>query len=138
MRNKSDKTIENGYELSGAKVTYSFQRDSSRPCVSMDHIQRNFLSSRKLTMIAALSIVIIGVVVYHRVPFQEIANYDEMISVGAVQQPGVATLKRILTWNLTWCGTGSRQTGYYAPLPVASITLDLRKLQCSANVRIRS
>jgi hypothetical protein len=30
-------------------------------------------------MIAALSIVTIGVVVCHRVPFQEIANYDEMM-----------------------------------------------------------
>lgn len=91
----------------------------------MDHIQRNSLSPPKLTMIAALSIVIICVAVYHRVPFQEIANYDEMIWVGAVQQPGLPTLKRILTWDLTWGGTGSRQTGYYAPMPAASIMVDL-------------
>jgi protein O-mannosyl-transferase len=91
----------------------------------MDQTPRNFLSPSKLTMIAALSIVIIGVVVFHRVPFQEIANYDEMIWVGAVQEPGLATLKRIITWDLTWGGTGSRQTGYYAPVSAASIMVDL-------------
>ncbi len=77
-------------------------------------------------MIAALSIVILVAVVYHRIPFQESANYDEMIWVGAVQQPGLSTLKRILIWDLTWGTAGSRQTGYYAPLPAASIMLDLR------------
>jgi protein O-mannosyl-transferase len=79
-----------------------------------------------LATIAALSIVIIGVAVYHRVPFQEIANYDEVIWVGAVSQPGLTTLKRILTWDLSWGEGGSKQTGYYAPLPAASIMLDLR------------
>jgi hypothetical protein len=51
----------------------------------MEHTQRNSLSPPKLTIIAALSIVIIGLVAYHRVPFHEIANFDEMIWVGAVQ-----------------------------------------------------
>jgi hypothetical protein len=91
----------------------------------MDQKQRNSLSPSKLTMIAALSIVIICGAVYHRVPFQDIANYDEVIWVGAVQQPGLGTLKQILTWDLTWGGTGSRQTGYYAPLPAVSIMVDL-------------
>ncbi|MGO9569599.1 MAG: tetratricopeptide repeat protein [Desulfomonilaceae bacterium] len=91
----------------------------------MDHQQRNSLSSPRLTLIAALAIVIIGVVVYHRIPFQEIGNYDEMIWVGAVEQPGLATLKRILTWDLTWGEAGSRQTGYYAPVTAASIMMDL-------------
>ena len=92
----------------------------------MDHTQRNSLSPPKLTMIAALSIVIIGLVVYHRVPFQEIANYDEMIWVGAVQQPSSETLKRIVAWDLTWGEAGSKKIGYYAPLTAASIMLDLR------------
>ena len=92
----------------------------------MEHTQRNSLSPPKLTIIAALSIVIIGLVVYHRVPFQEIANYDEMIWVGAVQQPSSATLKRIVAWDLTWGEAGSKKIGYYAPLTAASIMLDLR------------
>jgi hypothetical protein len=89
-------------------------------------------------MIAARSIVIIGVVVYHRVPFQEIANYDDVIWVGALLQPSLSTLKRMVARDLTWGEASSRQTGYYAPLPDASITLDLRKMQCSGKVPIRS
>jgi protein O-mannosyl-transferase len=76
-------------------------------------------------MIAALSIVIIGVVVYHRIPFQEIANYDEVIWLGTVQQPGLVTLKRIFAWDLTWGEARSKNKGYYAPLPAASIMLDV-------------
>jgi protein O-mannosyl-transferase len=91
----------------------------------MDQKQRNSVSSPRLTMIAALSIIIICVVVYHRIPFQEIANYDDVIWVGAAQQPGLGTLKRIVTWDLTWGEKGSRRTGYYAPLPATSIMLDL-------------
>jgi len=69
----------------------------------------------KLIMIAARSIVIIGVVVYHRVPFQEIANYDDVIWVGALLQPSLSTLKRMVARDLTWGEASSRQTGYYAP-----------------------
>jgi hypothetical protein len=90
----------------------------------MDETKLNSVSLQRLTIIAALSIVIISLVVYHRVPFQEMANYDETMWVSAVQQPSLATLKRIFAWDLTWGEAGSRQTGYYAPVPAASIMVD--------------
>jgi len=91
----------------------------------MKQPQQNSLSPSRLTAAAALSIVVIVCAVYHRIPFQEIANYDEVMWVGAVEQPGLATLKRIFTWDLTWGEAASRKTGYYAPMTASSIMIDV-------------
>ncbi len=91
----------------------------------MDYKQRNSISPQKLTLIAILSLVILNLAVYHRAPYQEIANYDDVLWVQAVKNPSLQTLKRIFTWDLTWGEARSRQVGYYAPLPAVSIMADL-------------
>ncbi|MGB6068469.1 MAG: tetratricopeptide repeat protein [Desulfomonilaceae bacterium] len=106
-------------------MTDSFQKDPDQLHVSTYQVQRNYMFPPKLTLIAVLSLIIINVAVYHRAPYQKIANYDDVLWVQAVKNPGLATLRRIFTWDLTWGEAGSKQIGYYAPLPAASIMTDL-------------